>query len=122
MGPSRGTHVRNVLIILALATAVWLLPGGGEASATIANLLTVILTAGLLFFAYRLYMEHRATVFGLDDRMRAQLYGALALLTLAIVATGRLWDQGGLGAFIWFGLIGLSVWTAFRIWRSYQEY
>jgi len=122
MGPSRGTHVRNVLIILALAVAVWLLPGGGEASGTIANLLTVILTAGLLFFAYRLYMEHRTTVFGLGDRMRAQFYGALALVTLAIVATGRLWGEGGLGVLIWFGLIGLSVWTAFRVWRSYQEY
>jgi len=122
MGPSRGTHLRNILIIVALAVAVWLLPGGGEASGTIANLLTVMLTAGLLFFGYRLYMEHRTTLFGLDDRMRAQLYGALALATLAIVATGRLWDQGGLGALIWFSLIGLAVWATFRVWRTNQEY
>ena len=55
---------------------MWLLPGGDTGSNTIYNLLTVILTAGLLFFAYRLYMEHRATIFGLGDRQRGILYGA----------------------------------------------
>ena len=66
-------------------------------SSTIYNLLTIVLTAGLLFFGYRLYMEHRATIFGLGDQQRAVLYGSLALASLALLATSRLWDAGRAG-------------------------
>ena len=122
MGPDRAKHIRNVLIIIGLALVVWLLPGGDEGSATVYNLLTVILTAGLLFFGYRLYMEHRPTIFGLEDRQRGLLYGAIALAAFAIIATSRLWDEGGLGALVWFALIALAVWGMYRVWQAYQEY
>ena len=122
MGPDRAKHIRNILIIVALAVVVWLVPGGGTGSSTIYNLLTIILTAGLLFFGYRLYMENRATIFGLGDDQRAWLYGSLALASLAILATSRLWDQGGLGVLLWMGMIGLAVWGVYRVWRAYTEY
>ncbi len=122
MGPDRTKHLRNIGIIVVLALAVWLLPGGDTGSNTIYNLLTVILTAGLLFFGYRLYMEHRATIFGLGDRTRAILYGAIALAAFAIVATSRLWNEGGAGALLWFLLISLAAWGIYRVWRTYSEY
>jgi hypothetical protein len=122
MGPDRNRHIRNVLIIVLLALAVWLLPGGNTGTNTIYNLLTVILTAGLMFFAYRLYMEHRATIFGLGDRQRAILYGCVAMAAFALIATSKLWDEGGLGALLWFGLIGLAAYGMYTVWRTYQEY
>ena len=122
MGPDRAKNIRNILIIVGLALVVWLLPGGDAGSNTIYNLLTVLLTAGLLFFGYRLYMEHRATIFGLGDQQRAILYGAIALAAFTIVATSRLWNEGGLGALIWFGLISLAAWGMYRVWRAYSEY
>ena len=122
MGPDRSRHIRNVLIIVLLALAVWLLPGGDTGSSTVYNLLTVILTAGLIFFAYRLYMENRATIFGLGDRQRGILYGAVGLVGFAFLATTKLWDEGGLGALIWFGLIGLGAYGIYTVWRAYQEY
>ena len=122
MGPDRAKNIRNVLIIVGLALAVWLLPGGDTGSNTIYNLLTVILTAGLLFFAFRLYMEHRATIFGLGDRQRGILYGCVALVGFALIATSKLWDEGGLGALLWFGMIGLAVYGMYTVWRAYQEY
>ena len=122
MGPDRAKHIRNILIIVGMALVVWLVPGGGTGSSTIYNLLTIVLTAGLLFFGYRLYMEHRATIFGLGDQQRAVLYGSLALASLALLATSRLWDQGGLGALIWIGLIAVAVWGVYRVWRAYSEY
>jgi len=67
-------------------------------------------------------MEHRATIFGLGDQQRGILYGSVALAALAILATSRLWDEGGLGALIWFGLIALAVWGMFRVWKTYSEY
>ena len=122
MGPDRAKNIRNILIIVGLALIVWLVPGGGTGSNTIYNLLTIILTAGLLFFGYRLYMEHRATIFGLGDNQRGLLYGSVGLATLALLSTSRLWDQGGLGALIWFGLIALGAWGIFRVWKTYSEY
>ena len=122
MGPDRAKHIRNILIIVALALVVWLVPGGGTGSATIYNLLTILLTAGLLFFGYRLYMEHRATIFGLGDNQRALLYGCVAVACAALLATNRLWDEGGLGALVWFALLSLAGWGIYRVWRAYSEY
>ena len=122
MGPDRAKHIRNILIIVALALVVWLVPGGGTGSSTIYNVLTIILTAGLLFFGYRLYMEHRATIFGLGDNQRAILYGSVAVATVALLATNKLWDQGGLGALLWFALLSLAGWGIYRVWRAYSEY
>jgi hypothetical protein len=122
VGPDRATHIRNVLIIIALALVVWLVPGGGTGSSTIYNVLTIILTAGLLFFGYRLYMENRATIFGLGDNQRAVLYGSVTIATVALLATNKLWDQGGLGALVWFALLSLAGWGIYRVWREYSEY
>jgi hypothetical protein len=122
VGPDRAKHIRNILIIVALALAVWLLPGGNKGSATVSNVLTIVLTAGLLFFGYRLYMEHRATIFGLEDRQRGILYAAAALGAFAIIATSKLWNAGGLGALLWFAMVALAVWGLYTVWRAYQEY
>jgi hypothetical protein len=122
MGPDRAKNIRNVLIIVALALVVWLLPGGRTGSNTVYNLLTVLLTAGLMFFAFRLYMEHRATIFGLEDRQRGILYGAVALAGFAIIGTSKLWNEGGLGALLWFGMIALAGYGIYSVWRTYQEY
>jgi hypothetical protein len=123
VGPDRNKHLRNIAIIVLLAAAVWKLPGGGDTSNAILTLLLVILWAGVLFFGYRIYMEHRMTIHSLDDRMRALLYGSLVVIVLTLVATSRLWNQaGGLGVLIWFGLLGLAAWGIATVWRAYREY
>jgi hypothetical protein len=119
----RGKHIRNIAIIVGLALVVWLVPGGERASVTVSNLLTVVFVGGLLFFGYRLYMEHRETIFGLPERQRGILYAAIALATITIVATRRMWqDGGGLGAVLWLAFLGLAVWGLMTVWRAYREY
>jgi len=122
VGPDTGKHLRNIAIIVGLALAVWLVPGGDKASVTISNLLTIVFVGGLLFFGYRLYMEHRETIFGLAERQRGILYAAIALGAITLVATRRLWDEGGLGALIWLGFLGLAVYALVTVWRAYREY
>ncbi len=122
MGPDTGKHLRNIAIIVGLALAVWLVPGGDKASVTISNLLTIVFVGGLLFFGYRLYMEHRESIFGLAERQRGILYAALALGAITLVATRRLWDEGGLGAIIWLSFLGLAVYALVSVWRAYREY
>jgi hypothetical protein len=122
VGPDRGKHIRNIAIILAITLVVWLVPGGDEAGRTIDNLLGIIFIGGLLFFGFRLYMEHRETIFGLEERQRGILYAALALIAITLVGTRRMWDAGGVGALVWLAFIGLAVWGLLSTWRAYREY
>ena len=89
---------------------------------TISNLLSIAFIGGLLFFGYRMYMEHRETILGLPERQRGILYAAIALATITIVATRRMWDEGGFGAILWLGFLALSIWALISVWRAYREY
>jgi TRAP-type C4-dicarboxylate transport system permease small subunit len=123
VGPDRAKHIRNILIIIVLALAVWLIPGGARASSTISNILSLIFLGGLLFFGYRLYMENRETIFGLEERQRGVLYAGLALIAITLVATRRMWSEGGaVGALVWLALIGAGVYALYGVWRVYREY
>ena len=122
MGPDTGKHLRNIGIILLLAVIVWQVPGGDAASRTLNNLLGVIFIGGLLFFGYRIYMERRDTIFGLPERQRGILYASLALATITLVATSRMWDSGGTGAVLWLAFISAAVFGVYSVWRAYREY
>jgi hypothetical protein len=122
VGPDRNRHLRNIAIVILLAVIVWQVPGGDAASRTINNLLGVIFIGGLLFFGYRLYMEHRESIFGLEERQRGILYAALALGAITLVATRRMWDSGGLGAVLWLAFLSLAIWGLFSVWRAYRSY
>jgi len=122
VGPDRGKHIRNIAIILAITLAVWLVPGGESAGRTIDNLLGIIFIGGLLFLGYRLYMERRESIFGLEERQRGIFYAAVALAAITLVATRRMWDEGGLGAMLWLAFMGLAIWGLVSTWRAYREY
>jgi hypothetical protein len=122
VGPDRGKHLRNIAIILGLTLVVWLVPGGDAAGRTIDNLLGIIFLGGLLFLGYRLYMERRETIFGLEERQRGIFYASVALAAITLVATGRMWDEGGLGAILWLAFIALAAWGLVTTWRAYREY
>ena len=122
MGPDRRTHLRNIAILILLALAVWLIPGGDASALTISNLLSLAFVGALLFLGYRLYMEHRETIFGLEDRQRGILYAALALLAITLVATRRMWDAGGIGAVVWLVFMGGGIYAIYAVWRTYRTY
>jgi hypothetical protein len=122
VGPDRNKHLRNIAIIVGLALAVWLVPGGNTASLTIGNLLGIVFIGGILFLGFRLYMEHRETIFGLEERQRGILYASIALAAITLVATRRMWDSGGLGAVLWLAFIGAAVYGLYGVWRAYRTY
>ncbi len=122
MGPDRNKLLSNFAILIALAVAAWQLPGGGTATVTINSILGLLFAGGLVFFGYRMYMEHRSSLFMLEDRVRAVLYGSIGLLALALIGTRRLWDEGGLGVLIWRALIGAGVYGCVTVFRTSREY
>jgi hypothetical protein len=122
VGPDRKTHLRNFAILILLAVAVWQLPGGGTATDTINNILGLLFAGGLVFFGYRMYMENRTTLFMLEDKVRALLYGSVGLIALALIGTSRLFDEGGFGVLVWLGLIGAGVYGCVTVYRAAREY
>jgi hypothetical protein len=113
--------VRNVLIILALAAVVMLVPGGGNASAAILQALLIAMLSAIAWFAVRLYREHRADIYGLGDRNRGILYASAGLLALTVTATDRLW-QTGPGTVVWIALVALACYGVYHVFRASREY
>ena len=73
--------------------------------------------------ATAIYMENRETIFGLEERQRGILYGALALLAFALVATSRMWDAGGLGAHALAAPCSAPpAGRMYSVWRAYRTY
>jgi len=112
---------RNVAIILALAAAVMLLPGGGNASSGVLQVLVIAMLASIAYFAVRLYREHRVDLYSLGDRNRAILYAAVGLATLTLTATNRLWATGA-GSIAWIALMALAVYAVYFVFRASREY
>jgi hypothetical protein len=115
------TAVRNVVIILALAAGVDLLPGGGNASQAILEALVVIMLGSIAYLAMRLYRERRTELYSLGDRNRLVLYASFGLITITVVATDRLWNTG-IGTIAWFALIGAAVYGVYWVYRSQKLY
>jgi len=112
---------RNVAIVALIAAAVEFLPGGGRVASAFAAALWVVFAAGLGYFAYRLYREHRVSIYSLGDRHRALLYGALAVGFTTAAAQPRMW-RTSVGEFAWFALIGLAVYTLIAVYRYSRTY
>lgn len=115
---------RNVAILLAIAAAVYFIPGGGRAAGTFEAALWVAFAVGIGYFGLRAYREQRVALHGLGDFHRALLYGAVALIVFEVVARDRMW-QTGFGELAWFVLAGIVVYsllTVYRQWRAYSAY
>src|SRR5271165_6580278 len=117
-------------IILAIAAAVYFIPGGGRAAETFAAALWVVFGVGAGFLGLRMYREYHVTLYGLGDRHRGLLYGAVALGFFLWAVRSRLWYAlevrggaeivqvhrwGGLGEVLWFALAGLVVYSLLTV-------
>jgi hypothetical protein len=114
---------RNIAIVLILGALVAFLPGGGTGASTVGTLFSLLFAGGIAFLGGRLYREHQATIFGLGDRVRAILYGSLALIVLMIAAASRFLGGGGALTVAWLVLLGLAgygLYWVFRSWRAYE--
>jgi hypothetical protein len=114
---------RNVAIVLVIAAAVFLLPGGGQAANTFESVLLIGFGVGFGYLGLRLYRENRVAMHGLGDRHRAVLYGSLALAGFLVAAYSRMvHDSRTIFGVLWFALVLLVLYglmVVYRRWRSY---
>jgi hypothetical protein len=117
----RWRGARNVAIVLLIAAAVYVLPGGGRAATTFESVLLVGFGVAIGYIGLRLYRENRIALQTLGDRHRAMLYGALALGMFEAIARRRMWETG-LGELAWFVLAGLVVYMLLTVYRYVRSY
>ncbi len=127
---------RNVTIILAIAAAVYFIPGGGRASSTFEAALWAAFALGIGFLALRAYREHHVALYGLGDRHRGLLYGAVALGFFLWAVRSRMWYElklsggmltqvhrwNGFGEILWFALAGAAVYALVAVYRHWRAY
>jgi hypothetical protein len=110
-----------IAIILGLAAAVALLPGGGTAAGAVGTALSIAFLGTLVWFAARLYRENRMALMALDERWRALLYAAIGVAVVTLAATSRLWLTSA-GVIVWFALLFAAAYALYATWRHSREY
>jgi hypothetical protein len=113
--------LRNIAIILALAAIVAFAPGGGEGADLISQLLSAAFTLVIVLILGRLYIQFRTEIFGLGDRWRGVLYGAVGVIVVTLAASSRLFESGA-GALAWFALMGGAAYALYLTYRQYRAY
>jgi hypothetical protein len=118
MSPSTA---RNILIILVIAAIVVVVPGGGTGASVVIQAISLAFLACIGWIASIMYRQNRTALYGLGDRRRAILYAALAVATLTLTATPRLWSTSG-GSVAWLVLIGACAYAVFATVWSARKY
>lgn len=114
-------NARNILIVLALAGLVVLIPGGGKGANVAIQAVSLAFLASIGWIASIMYRQHRMELYALGDLKRATLYIAAGVVALTLSATARLFGTAG-GEIAWFVLIGGSVYAAFAVIWSARKY
>ena len=115
-------HVRNIAIVLALATLLYATRDAGLAVVNVLSwLLGVIFLGTLAWFVAIMYRQYRGEIYSLSDGMRLVLYGSIGLALLTVTATHTLWRTGP-GTVIWFGLLAAASAGLFAAVRAHRSY
>jgi drug/metabolite transporter (DMT)-like permease len=109
----------GVIALIALVLVV--LPGGGSALDVVLTALTAAFFAAIALLVARMYRQYRLDLDSLDSSIRLALYGSLAIAVLTFTGTGRLFDAGGGGVILWFGLLALASYGLFWAWTRYRR-
>jgi hypothetical protein len=112
---------RNIAIILLLALIVAEVPGGGNLARGLVAAVTVVFLVLIGALAYQLYRQNRLTYLGLTESRRAIVVAALGAIVLMIAGTDELLDTG-LGAFVWFAVLGIAIYGIFRVYQDSRAY
>jgi hypothetical protein len=109
-------------VIMLIALALTVLPGGGAALDVVLTLLTIAFFAAIAFLVFRLFRQYHFELDTLDSTLRLALYGSLGLAVLTFTATDRLFDVGGAGVLLWFALLAAASYGLFWVWTRYRRY
>ena len=108
-------------VVMLVALVIVVLPGGGNVLDVLLTLLSITFLAAIGFLGYRLFRQYRFEIETLEPNMRLALYGSIGLAIITFVATDRLFDVGGAGVLLWFGLLAAASYGLFWVWTRYRK-
>ncbi|HWE33838.1 MAG TPA: hypothetical protein VG410_10160 [Solirubrobacteraceae bacterium] len=112
-------HARNIAIILLIAAAVDLLPGGGKAANTVLQAISLLFIGTLAWFASLMYRQHRVSLYALGDKRRAVLYASAGALLLVLSALYRVQGATAVLALV---VAAVAIYAIFTIIWSARQY
>jgi hypothetical protein len=112
---------RNILIIVAIAAGVDLIPGGGAGAHTALQAVQIVFLGSIGWFAAMMYRQHRVDLFSLGDAKRAGLYVSAGVILVTLTASSRMTATGG-GTLAFVVLLVASAYTIFAIVWSARQY
>jgi hypothetical protein len=112
---------RNIAIVLVIAALVVVIPGGGTGASFALQAASLAFLATLGWFAVISYRQHRSAIYSLGDGRRAIVYVALAVATVTLTDTSRLWKTGA-GSVAWLLLLGAAAYAVIAIVWAARKY
>lgn len=112
---------RNIAVILVIAALVALVPGGGTGANVALQAASLLFVGCIGWFAFVMYRQNRASLYGLGDRRRALVYGAIAVAVVTLTDTTRLWSTPA-GSIAWLVLIGAAIYAVFAVYWAARRY
>jgi hypothetical protein len=111
----------NVVIVLAIAAIVAVVPGGGWGANFVLQVIAIAFLASFAWIASRLYREHRVALYSLGNQRRAILYGAVGVAIVTFAAWNRLTSTGGgsVALIVLLGACGVAIYRVYRSTRTY---
>ncbi len=113
--------VRNIVIVLAIAAVVVIVPGGGTGASVVSQAVSLAFLAALAWFASVMYRQHRVTLYSLGDGRRAILYVAAGVAAVTLTGTHRMWSSSA-GQVAWLVLMGGAIYAAFAVIWAARKY
>jgi hypothetical protein len=110
-----------VVIVLAIAAVVVIVPGGGTGANVVTQLVSLVFLASLVWFASVMYRQHRVSLYSLGDGRRAILYVALGVAAVVLTGTHKLWNSSG-GQVAWLVLLAAAIYAVFAVVWAARKY
>jgi hypothetical protein len=108
-------------VLMLVALAILVLPGGGGALNVVLSALTIAFLAAIAVVGYRLYRQYQLDIESLEPNVRLVLYGSVGGAVLTFVATNRLVNDG-IGILVWFALLALCSYGLYWVWTQWRKY
>ncbi|CAN5568866.1 hypothetical protein BH10ACT11_BH10ACT11_15840 [soil metagenome] len=113
--------IRNFAIIAFLALVIAEAPGGGNLANGILAAMNVLFVGLIGFALYVGYRNNRLSFLALDENQRRMFVASLGAIALMVAGLDELF-RTGLGALLWFGVVGFAAFTMVRVVIDSRSY